>query len=130
GRLYLPLYLEQVRALGHTSLEADDALPPRMADAILARVERLDMAARRLMQVIAVLGESAPLEWVRELSRGTDVGAIDVLVREGLVRIEGERVHVCHRFVRELVEGSIPAEHRKELHALALQVTADDGAPL
>ena len=130
GRLLLPLYLEQLRALGHTMLEGDETLPTRLADAVLARVERLDMAARRLMQVIAVLGDSAPLDWVRELSRGTDLGAIDLLVRDGLVRAEGDRVYVRHRFVRELVEGSIPAEHRKELHAHALQVTADAGAPL
>lgn len=129
-RRYLPLYLEQLRALGHSRLDADDALPPRIADAILARVERLDMAPRRLMQVIAVLGESAPLGWVRELSSGSDVEALDLLVREGLVRVEGETVHVSHRYVRELVESSIPAEHRKELHGHALQVTAEAGAPL
>lgn len=130
SRLRLPLYVEQVRALGHTCIEDDDALPPRLADVMLARLERLDVAARRLMQVVCVLGESAPLDWVRELSRGTDVGELEALVREGLVRTEGDRVIVCHPFVRELVESSIPAEHRKELHMHALDVTAGHGAPL
>ncbi len=129
-RLLLPLYLEQLRALGFTALDSEEAAPPRLADAVLARLERLDVAARRLIQVIAVLGDSAPLEWVRELSRGTDVGALETLQREALVTVEGDRVIVCHPFVRELIETSIPAEHRKELHSLALEVTASHGAPL
>src|SRR5687768_8705156 len=122
GRLLLPLYLEQLRALGAHTLE-DDALPPRLADAVLARFERLDVAARRLMQVISVLGDSAPLDSVRELSRGADMGALETLVRDGLVRSQEDLVSVSHPFVRELVEASIPAEHRKELHAHALQIT-------
>ncbi len=129
GRLLLPLYLEQLRALGVTGLD-DESLPPRLADAVLARLERLDLAARRLVQVIAVIGDVAPLDWVRELSRGSDVGAIDALVRDGLVSMQDEKLVFCHPFVRELIESSIPAEHRKELHAHALQVAAALGAPL
>ncbi len=130
GRLLLPLYLEQLRALGVSGLESDETLPPRLADAVLARLERLELSARRLIQVISVFGDSAPLDWVREVSRGDDVSSLEALERDGLVRVENERVIVCHPFVRELIEASIPAEHRKELHAQALQVAADDGAPL
>jgi serine/threonine protein kinase/tetratricopeptide (TPR) repeat protein len=129
SRLLLPLYLEQLRALGVQSLE-DEGIPPRLADAVLARLERLDAAARRLMQVIAVLGDSAPLDWVREISRGSDMGALETLTREHLVTVAGERVTVTHPFVRELIESSIPAEHRKELHALALSAMAAAGVPL
>jgi serine/threonine-protein kinase len=130
GRLFLPLYLEQLRALGFSGLEADESLPPRLADAVLLRLERLDLSARRLLQVIAVLGDSAPLAWVRALSRDGDIDALDALRRDGLVSVDGTTVVFCHPFVRELVESSIPAEHRKELHALALEVAAGDGAPL
>jgi serine/threonine protein kinase/tetratricopeptide (TPR) repeat protein len=129
-RLLLPLYLEQLRALGVHGLEGDETLPPRLADAVVARLERLDVSARRLIQVIAVLGDETSLEYVRELSRGSDMGAVDSLTRERLIKITGDRVALCHPFVRELVESSIPAEHRKELHTHALQVTAASGAPL
>lgn len=129
GRLLPPLYVEQLRALGVERLE-DESLPPRLADAVLARLERLDIAARRLMQVIAVLGDSAPLDWVRELSRGSDMSALENLANGGLISVERDRVVVCHPFLRELVESSIPAEYRKELHAAALQVAAGLGAPL
>jgi serine/threonine-protein kinase len=130
GRLLLPLYLEQLRALGVESLDGEEALPPRLADAVLARLERLDIAARRLLQVITVLGDRAPLDWVRELSRGSDMGSLDELQQRGLIALEDDEVVVCHPFVRELVESSIPAEYRKELHTAALQVAAADGAPL
>ncbi len=129
-RLFLPLYLEQLRALGYSGLDADEALPGRLPDAVLARSERLELSARRLLQVVAVLGDAAPLAWVRGLARAGDIDALDALGREGLVRVEGETVVFCHPFVRALVESSIPAEHRKALHAQALEVAAGDGAPL
>ena len=130
GRLMLPLYIEQLRSLGVESLESEEGLPPRLADAVLARVERLRIAERRLLQVICVLGDSAPLDWVRELVRGTDLGAIEDLEASGFISVDGDRISVTHPFVRELVESSIPAEYRKELHAAALQVAAGLGAPL
>ena len=129
GRLRTPLFLEQLVALGVSELHEEGA-PVRLADAVLARFERLDISARRLLQAIAVLGDSAPLEWVRELSRGSDMGSLDALRADGLVEVQGETILICHPFVRELVETSIPAEHRKELHTAALQVAAGHGAPL
>lgn len=130
GRLLLPLYLEQLRALGIGSFDGDETLPPRLADAVLARVERLNIAQRRLLQVACVLGDSAPMDQLAEMARGEDLDALKRLQSDGLVAVQGERVVVCHPFIRELVEASIPAEHRKELHASALDVVASGGAPL
>lgn len=130
ARLLLPLYLEQLRALGVSGMDMDETLPPRLADAVLARVERLNIASRRVLQVACVLGDRAPLTQLTELARGEDLDAIKRLQADGLLVMQGENVAVCHSFVRELVETSIPAEHRKELHAQALQVVASGGAPL
>lgn len=130
GRLLLPLYVEQLAVLGHESIEGDDGAPRRLADAVLARVERLDIVSRRLLQVIVTIGDSAPHDWIEELARGDDLDALHGLVAEGLVTKEGDTVRMAHPFVRELVEASIPAEYRKELHAAALQLTASRGAPL
>ena len=128
-RLFLPLYLEQVKALGGTSAN-DDSLPPRLADAVMARIERLELPARRLLQTITVLGERAALEAVKELAPGNDLTPLDGLTRLGLVKLAGGEVIVAHPFIRELVEASIPAEARKELHSSALASTASDDAPL
>ncbi|AKF04645.1 serine/threonine protein kinase [Sandaracinus amylolyticus] len=127
-RLLLPLYLEQVRALGKDG--HDETLPPRLADAVMARLERLDLPSRRLLQAVSVLGDSCPIDWLREVAQAGDLAAIETLTRLGLLFTIADRVEVVHPFVRDLVEASIPAEARKELHARALQVAAGNGAVL
>ena len=129
SRLFLPLYLEQVKALGASSAH-DETLPTRLADAVMARVERLDLPARRLLQTITVLGERATLEAVKELAPNNDLSPLDSLTRLGLAKIANGEVVIAHPFIRELVEASIPAEARKELHAQALGSTAGEDAPL
>jgi serine/threonine protein kinase len=128
ARLHLPLYLEQVRALAAAG--GDETPPPRLADAVMARLERLDLPSRRLLQAASVLGDSCPLEWLREVAQAGDLGALETLVRLGLLFLVGDRVEVGHPFLRELVEASIPAEARKKLHARALEIAAGHGALL
>lgn len=127
ARLSLPLYLEQVRALG---LRLDETVPPRLADAVMLRIERLDLSSRRLLQAASVLGDSCPLEWLEEIASVPDMAALGTLTRLGLLVVIRDRVEVVHPFVRELVEAAIPAEARKELHARALEVLAGHGAML
>lgn len=129
ARLLLPLYLEQVRALSQGA-GLDETVPPRLADAVMARLERIDLPSRRLLQVASVLGDSCPLEWLREVAHAGDLSALETLTRLGLLFVIADRVEVVHPLVRELVEASIPAEARKELHARALSVAAANGAML
>lgn len=126
-RLLLPLYLEQVRALG---LRIDETMPTRLADAVMLRIERLDISSRRLLQAAVVLGDSCPLDWLKEVASAGDLAALETLTRLGLLFVIRDRVEVVHPFVRELVETAIPAEARKELHARALEVLATHGAIL
>ncbi len=128
ARFMLPLYLEQVLALGG-QLGGDDALPPRLADAVAQRIERLDLEALRVLQAAAVLGDRCELAWLREMS-DVDVAAVDTLRGEGLVRIMGLEVEIAHPFIRDLVASSIPAEARRGLHARALSLAAERDAPL
>ncbi|MEZ4339785.1 MAG: protein kinase [Sandaracinaceae bacterium] len=130
GRLLLPLYLEQLRGLGMNAFDGDETLPPRLADAVVHRLERLDIQARRLMQVACVIGDRAPLEWIKSMVRDDEIQALGPLQSAGLLVLDGPDVVVSHPFLRELVESSTPAEHRKQLHASALQIAASDGAPL
>lgn len=129
-RLYLPLYVEQLAALGFTSLDESASMPERLADAVVARISRLELGARRVLQTLTVLGERASLEALRSLVPGADLGPLEALMRMGLVKmIEGE-ITVAHPFLRELVEASIPAEARKELHGRALAAESAAHAPL
>jgi serine/threonine protein kinase/tetratricopeptide (TPR) repeat protein len=131
-RLYTPLYLRTLRALGFLSLDpSEEGFPTRLSDAILRRLERLGMEARRLLQGIAVLGEVVPRTSIEALLGKEGLGGLPELLKENLIEPAPEgALRVDHPFLRELVEGSIPAEARKELHARALDVALGVDAPL
>jgi eukaryotic-like serine/threonine-protein kinase len=122
-RLLLPLYLEQISALGATG--ADDSLPPRLADAVAQRIDQLDVDARRVMQALSVLGDRTHVETLRSLLDTPGLNGLDALQKRHLVRFSGQVIEIVHPFVRDLVESSIPAEARRALHERAFQLAAD-----
>lgn len=132
-RLFVPLYLEQLRALGLALDSVNHALPRRLADAVLQRIQRLSLAARRTLQAACVLGNRAPREQVLALVSGGGTNGdsgLDLLKSAGLVlEIDGQ-IEIVHPYVRDLVEASIPAEARKQLRARALEAAAEADAPL
>ncbi|MDH5492097.1 MAG: tetratricopeptide repeat protein, partial [Myxococcales bacterium] len=128
-RRLLPLYLEQLQRLTRDGA-ADEALPPRLADAVGQRVDALPMAARLTLQAASVLGDRCQLEELMRVAQLETTEAITVLSREGLLRMSGDCLEVAHPFLRDLVEASIPAEARRELHQRALELFSSRGAPL
>ena len=127
---YLPLYLQQIRALGLTLGTAEDSLPTRLADTVSQRLERLDVSARRLLQAAAVLGERCSLGALHSMVEEKDRHGLDKLRADGLVQIDGDTLAIAHPFIRDIVEASIPAEARKLLHERALELEQDADAPL
>jgi len=127
-RVFVPLYLEQLRLLGLALDSVPHALPRRLADAVSQRMQRLSMAARRTLQAASVLGTRAPRAQVLELSQQNGESGLELLKSAGLVLEQDDQVEIIHPYVRDLVEASIPAEARKELHAHALEAAAE--APL
>lgn len=128
GNAVLPLYLEQVQALGASG--PDDQLPPRLADAVAQRLDRLSLPARRAMQAAAVLGDGCHMSTLAKLLSQEDCAELEQLRRLQLMRVDDDLVEICHPFVRDIVEASTPAETRRDLHTRALDVVTDEGAPL
>jgi len=129
----LPLYLEQLQVLGsgvEPSAGGDESLPPRLADALAQRIERLDLAARRVLQAASVLGDSCPTDWLRELVPDRNLAPLQALEAQELLEVDGDEVRCWHPFIRDLVESSIPASARRALHEKALQVATRREAPL
>ena len=126
-RFMLPLYLEQVEALG---VQGGEAPPPRLADAIALRLDRLDARTRRMLQAIAVLGDRCTVEQLRALEGGDDLGALEILHSHRLVRLSGDEIEIAHPFIRDLVHASIPAGARRSLHRRALELATAAEAPL
>jgi len=125
GRI-LPLHLEQLEALG---VSPDDGPPPRLADAILHRIERLDVGAQRLLQAAAVLGRTCDLDTLQSLTDGDDLEGLDELAGTSIIQLNGTRASIVHPFIAELVEASIPAEARRDLHRRAYSVLSELRAP-
>lgn len=127
-QLMLPLYVEYLKDLG---VRLDDPQrPARLADVVMQRLQRLPVGAAHLMQAICVEGMYCDLSRVEAIGATPDPHALEVLRARGLVEVSGWQVEVSHPFVRDLVEGSIPAEARKELHAKALAVAKEADEPL
>jgi eukaryotic-like serine/threonine-protein kinase len=127
-RVFVPLYLEQLRVLGLALDSVSHALPRRLADAVSQRMQRLSLAARRVLQAACVLGNRAPRAQVLELAQQSGESGLELLKSAGLVLEQEGQIEIIHPYVRDLVEASIPAEARKELHAHALGAATE--APL
>ncbi len=128
GRRLLPLYLDQIRE--HDTLTLDPTLPPRLADAVAQRVERLTLRAQRALQVISAFGGRCDLGLFREVAAARDVEGLEELRESNLVQITGTTIEAGHRFVAELVEAFIPAAARKDLHTKILAAYSERSAPL
>jgi serine/threonine-protein kinase len=126
GGAFLPLHLEQLEALG---VSPDEGPPPRMADAIAQRIERLDVGAQRLLQSAGVLGRTCDLDTLRAVSGSEELEGLDELAGNSLVQLDGSKVSIVHPFIADLVAASIPAEARRALHRRTYEVLSDLRAP-
>ena len=129
-RAFVPLYLEQLRALGLAVDGVPHTLPRRLADAVMQRMQRLSLPARRMLQAASVLGNRCSREQLTSLAELDDFAGFELLKSSGLLAEQDGQIEVVHPFIRDLVEASIPAEARKALHARALEAAADADAPL
>ena len=129
-RAFAPLYLDQLRALGLAVDGVPHTLPRRLADAVMQRMQRLSLPARRMLQAASVLGNRCSREPLASLAELDDFAGFELLKSSGLLIEQDGHVEVVHPFIRDLVEASIPAEARKALHARALESAADADAPL
>lgn len=129
-RGFSPLLLEQLERLTENDLEAD-AAPRRLGEAVLQRLQGLPASAIRALQAACVLGTRYPVADLEALLdeplRDETVG---VLAREQLMHVAGGQFIVTHPYVAELIEGSIPAQARKELHEKAFKLLSSQDAPI
>jgi serine/threonine-protein kinase len=129
GRGILPMYIEQV--LRYTLDGGSDA-PARLADLIALRVDTIEPNARRALQALVVLGDSAETKAIlRLLPKDTDIDpALELLLASGLIERDGDLVSVVHPLLRDVVLAGIPVAVRRELHAKALRLSEKLGTPL
>ncbi|HEX6243279.1 MAG TPA: protein kinase [Polyangiales bacterium] len=125
----LPLHLEQLRAI-RWEPTLDEREPPSLAESVQRRLSQLDVASRRVVQALAVLGERVSLMALRHVVDTEDLPALAQLVEHGLLKPTEGLYSFVHPYVRDVVEASTPAETRKGLHAKVLDLASHLGQPL
>ncbi|MCA9670896.1 MAG: protein kinase [Myxococcales bacterium] len=122
-----PLYMEQLAFALH--YDPIDDPPERVADLIAARLDRLEQAERRVLQVMSVLRDVATR---RELARisghSVDEKLLTSLRERAFLRSEGDGLLFKHDLTARVVYSSIPAEVRRELHQAVAQALRARGA--
>lgn len=116
-----PLFvLELGRALGQRGIPeigADLPVPERIDDLFGDRVSALSPLVRRLLLAVALSGNITRAE----LSPFVESGVLDDAVQDGLVRLEGDRVHASHPLLAATVRSQADARERRNVHLLLAQ---------
>jgi len=105
---------------------ADQAVPPTIRDATLARAVRLSSAARAVLEVCAVVPNRID-RWLLAATLEAPAGAIDECARTGLLAVEPDAVRFRHELARLSVESTLPAAHAESLHGRILRALLDRG---
>jgi DNA-binding SARP family transcriptional activator len=121
-----PLFLEQMLAmLRERGLSAEPALPPTIQALIAARLDRLDVGEREVLEHASVIGKEFWREALAELIppdlRGDSEQYVEALQRRDLIRpcrtlLAEDGFEFQHVLVREVAYESLPKRLRAQLH--------------
>jgi class 3 adenylate cyclase/tetratricopeptide (TPR) repeat protein len=111
-----PLFLEQLAR--HAGDIVASALPGSIHNLVLARLDRLASADRRVVQAAACLGQRFDLAELRFLIDDAQYQP-NALVAALLLRPEGEGYAFHHALIRDGAYASLLAARKRELHARA-----------
>jgi DNA-binding CsgD family transcriptional regulator len=112
-----PFYVTEALAV------PDVPVPPTVADAVLARVRRLDPDGQHALEQLAVVPSRTELPLARAV-----LGDLTVLAdaeRGGLLEVTPDAVRFRHELARRAVEDALPGTVRMALHARVLAALQD-----
>jgi DNA-binding CsgD family transcriptional regulator len=111
------------------ALSAPGGLPPTRRDATLARVGRLDVEARGVVDAAAVMGQRvAPALLTAVALSGAE--AVEGALACGVLVEDGGELAFRHELTRQAVEGLIAAPRRRALHARVLAALLEEPEPV
>jgi len=117
-----PLFLTELALIGGGDV------PPRLAEAIRARLDRLDDASRQVLQAAAVLEPDADFGALRRTagrSEDETLDALDALVAASILAEEGGQYAFAHPLVGAVVRDDLSAARRAVLHRRAAEALAN-----
>lgn len=104
-----------------TEVLASDSIdvPSTVRDAVLARVLRLSVSARRLLGAAAVLGHRCDIDLLRRVEPHSPAALAECISRGILIK-DGTMVGFRHGIAQQAVLGALPVADRVRLHRRAL----------
>lgn len=124
----LPLYMDQALRL---HFEGGTEISSRLGDLIHQRISTLDADARRVLQGICVIGNSALISDAAELVQLDGIEEpITTLVQRGMVIVQSGRASITHPMIRNVALSAIPAEARRQLHRRGMRIEDKRRGPL
>ncbi len=115
-----PFYVTEVVASGVGDV------PASARDAVLARVARLSVSAREVLDVAALIGTRVELPLLT-MATAVPSPAVDELLASGLLAGTGAGLSFRHEIVRMAVAGAIPPLRCGQVHARILDALRDRG---
>jgi serine/threonine-protein kinase len=131
GPEVLPLHLEQIL---RWHMEGGGVAPPRLVDLIAARLERLPMQARRILQVLAIVGEASSETVSRIGGTAVESATLKLLSERAWITADvngaNDVLAISHALLREVTDAGTPAALRQELHVACIQAAEGKELPL
>ncbi len=100
-------------------------VPATVRDAVLARVSRLDPAAQRALELVALAGTRADASLLDSL---LDLAVLDEPLERGLLRRVGHEVVFRHELARQAVVSEVPPGRAVHVHRRLLSALESQGA--
>jgi len=117
-----PFYVSEVLAGG-----GPDSATGTVADAVLARLRRLDPEAQRALELLAVIPSATELGLARALL--PDIAVLAEAERAGMLEVTPGAVRFRHELARRAVERAMPVTRRMQLNAAVLAVLREQDPP-
>lgn len=106
------------------ALEAGgERVPTSVRDAVLARAARIDPAARRLLEAVAVVPACAELSLLEAAVPG-ELVHLEESLASGMLHVDGDAVAFRHELARLALEESIDPARRRRLHCSIVDALA------
>jgi DNA-binding CsgD family transcriptional regulator/tetratricopeptide (TPR) repeat protein len=116
-----PFFVSEVLA------DVGAAVPPTVADAVLARMRRLDESTQRGLEQLAVVPSQVELPLARALLG--DVTVLGEAERSGMLEVRSRAVAFRHELARRAVEDSLPTSERMRCNGLVLAALLERAEP-
>jgi DNA-binding SARP family transcriptional activator len=114
------MIVETMHGLGRSAMpDAATALPGRVRDVILRRLDRLSDRSHQLVALASVIGRKFDFDLLQRVAGLEDretAGAVEELVRRRVLHGVGEHLDFTHDLIRAVAYEQLPVPQRKLLH--------------